>query len=90
MAKTVVVCGKLFDGLNDTIRGPSEILIEDDAIAERRPIGAEDLVEMHFMQRSCLLCRSHAHHLLNLRLIAFRAGSPYVHTVIAVSIASAA
>jgi hypothetical protein len=27
-------CGKLFDGLSDTIRGPPEILIEDDAIAE--------------------------------------------------------
>jgi len=26
--------GKLFDGLSDTIRGPAEILIEDDAIAE--------------------------------------------------------
>jgi len=34
MTKTVVVCGKLFDGLSDTIRGPAEILIEDDAIAE--------------------------------------------------------
>jgi hypothetical protein len=34
MAKTIVLCGKLFDGLSDTIRGPAEILIEDDAIAE--------------------------------------------------------
>lgn len=29
MGKIVVVCGKLFDGLSDTIGGPSEILIED-------------------------------------------------------------
>jgi len=28
------VCGKLFDGLSDTMRGPSEILIEDDTISE--------------------------------------------------------
>jgi imidazolonepropionase-like amidohydrolase len=46
MAKTVVLCGKLFDGLSDTIRGPAEILIEDDAIAEvsnsvGRPDGAK-------------------------------------------------
>ena len=46
MAKTVIVCGKLFDGLSDTIRGPTEILIEDDAIAEvsnsvGRPGGAK-------------------------------------------------
>ena len=34
MAKTVIVCGKLFDGLSDTIRGPTEILIEDDGISE--------------------------------------------------------
>jgi hypothetical protein len=27
MAKTVIVCGKLFDGLSDTIAGPTEILI---------------------------------------------------------------
>jgi imidazolonepropionase-like amidohydrolase len=33
MSKTVIVCGKLFDGLSDTIRGPAEILIEDDAIS---------------------------------------------------------
>lgn len=46
MAKTVIVCGKLFDGLSDTIRGPAEILIEDDSIAEvsnsvGRPSGAK-------------------------------------------------
>src|SRR5690349_2142919 len=34
MAKTVIVCGKLFDGLSDTMRGPTEILIEDDGISE--------------------------------------------------------
>ena len=33
MSKTVIVCGKLFDGLSDTIRGRAEILIEDDAIS---------------------------------------------------------
>jgi imidazolonepropionase-like amidohydrolase len=48
MTKTVVVCGKLFDGLSDTIRGPSEILIEDDTISEvsnsvGRPGGAKVL-----------------------------------------------
>jgi len=46
MAKTVILCGKLFDGLSDTIRGPAEILIEDDSIAEvsnsvGRPSGAK-------------------------------------------------
>jgi len=46
MAKTVIVCGKLFDGLSDTVRGPAEILIEDDSIAEvsnsvGRPSGAK-------------------------------------------------
>ena len=46
MAKTVIVCGKLFDGLSDTIRGPAEILIEDADIAEvsnsvGRPDGAK-------------------------------------------------
>ncbi|MGO4572697.1 hypothetical protein [Microvirga sp. 2TAF3] len=45
MAKTVLICGKIFDGLGDTLRGPTEILIEDDAIAEvsesvGRPEGA--------------------------------------------------
>jgi hypothetical protein len=34
MAKTVIICGKLFDGLGDTTLGPTEILIEDDAIVE--------------------------------------------------------
>jgi imidazolonepropionase-like amidohydrolase len=34
MAKTVIVCGKLFDGLSDAMRGPMEILIEEAAIAE--------------------------------------------------------
>jgi len=33
MSKTVIVCGKLFDGLSDTIRERAEILIEDDAIS---------------------------------------------------------
>ena len=33
MAKTVILCGKLFDGLSDTIRERAEILIEDDAIS---------------------------------------------------------
>src|SRR5689334_25161153 len=34
MPKTVIVCGKLFDGLSDTVSGPTELLIEDDVIAE--------------------------------------------------------
>jgi imidazolonepropionase-like amidohydrolase len=34
MSKTVVICGKLFDGVSDALRERSEILIEDDAIAE--------------------------------------------------------
>ena len=34
MAKTVIICGKLFDGLGDTMLGPTEILIEDDTIVE--------------------------------------------------------
>jgi imidazolonepropionase-like amidohydrolase len=45
MSKTVLICGKLFDGVGDALRGPTEILIEDDAIAEisesvGRPDGA--------------------------------------------------
>lgn len=30
---TVLVCGKLFDGVGDSLRSPTEILIEDDTIA---------------------------------------------------------
>ena len=46
MRKTVVVCGKLFDGLSDTMHGPAEILIEGDTISEvsksvGRPDGAK-------------------------------------------------
>ena len=33
MPKTVLVCGMLFDGVSDTLAGPAEILIENDAIA---------------------------------------------------------
>ena len=45
MAKTVLICGKLFDGAGDELRGRTEVLIEDDAIAEvseavGRPNGA--------------------------------------------------
>ena len=45
MAKTVLICGKLFDGAGDALRGHTEILVEDDAIAEvseavGRPDGA--------------------------------------------------
>src|SRR5690348_64585 len=48
MARTIIVCGKLFDGLSDTIRGPMEVLIEDGVIAEvsasvGRPNGAKVL-----------------------------------------------
>jgi imidazolonepropionase-like amidohydrolase len=34
MATTILVCGALFDGRSDALRGPAEILIEGDAIAE--------------------------------------------------------
>lgn len=45
MSKTVLVCARLFDGLNDTLGGPAEILIENDVIADiaqavGRPVGA--------------------------------------------------
>ena len=48
MAKTVLICGKLFDGAGDELRGRTEVLIEDDAIAEvseavGRPNGARVL-----------------------------------------------
>jgi imidazolonepropionase-like amidohydrolase len=34
MSKTVLVCGRLFDGLTDALAGPTEILIENDVIAD--------------------------------------------------------
>src|ERR1700674_3672074 len=34
MSKSVLICGRLFDGLNDTLTGPSEILIENGVIAD--------------------------------------------------------
>lgn len=34
MTKIVVICGNLFDGLSDVLLGPTEILIEGDAIVE--------------------------------------------------------
>ena len=34
MSKTVLICGRLFDGLSDTLTGPAEILIENGVIAE--------------------------------------------------------
>ena len=48
MTKTVIICGKLFDGLSDSTRGPAEILIENSTIAEvshsvGRPTGAKVL-----------------------------------------------
>jgi imidazolonepropionase-like amidohydrolase len=48
MAKTVIICGKLFDGLGDKMLGPTEILIEGDTIIEvsgsvGRPGGANVL-----------------------------------------------
>jgi imidazolonepropionase-like amidohydrolase len=48
MAKTVIICGKLFGGLGDTMLGPTEILIEGDTIVEvsgsvGRPGGANVL-----------------------------------------------
>lgn len=48
MAKSVIICGKLFDGLGDRMLGPTEILIEGDSIVEvsgsvGRPGGANVL-----------------------------------------------
>jgi imidazolonepropionase-like amidohydrolase len=45
MTKTVIVCGKLFDGSSDALIGPTEILIDEGVIAELsgsvgRPSGA--------------------------------------------------
>ena len=37
MSKSVLICGRLFDGLSDTLTGPSEILIENGAIADIAP-----------------------------------------------------
>jgi imidazolonepropionase-like amidohydrolase len=34
MSKTVLVCARLFDGLSDTLAGPTEILIENGVIAD--------------------------------------------------------
>ena len=39
MAKTVIICGKLFDGLSDKMLGPTEILIEDDTISRSFEFG---------------------------------------------------
>src|SRR3984893_5945467 len=48
MAKTVIICGKMFDGLGDATLGPTEILIEGATIVEGsnsvgRPGGAKVL-----------------------------------------------
>jgi len=34
MAKIIILCGKLFDGLSETLRAPAEVLIDDGAIAQ--------------------------------------------------------
>jgi len=34
MSKTVLVCDRMFDGIGDTLGGPTEILVEDGAIIE--------------------------------------------------------
>jgi imidazolonepropionase-like amidohydrolase len=34
MSKTVLICARLFDGLSDTLAGPTEILIENNIIAD--------------------------------------------------------
>jgi len=34
MSKTVLTCARLFDGLSDTLAGPSEILVEDGVITD--------------------------------------------------------
>jgi imidazolonepropionase-like amidohydrolase len=46
MSKTVLICGKLFDGLGEALHGYSEILVEDDTVVEvassvGRPDGAQ-------------------------------------------------
>lgn len=48
LTKTVIICGKLFDGLRDTTFGPAEILLEGNTIADvsnavGRPQGAKVL-----------------------------------------------
>ncbi|MBF6612216.1 MAG: hypothetical protein IVW55_03725 [Chloroflexi bacterium] len=45
MKVLVLVCGKVFDGVSDTLAGPAEILVQDNRIAEiarsvERPPGA--------------------------------------------------
>jgi imidazolonepropionase-like amidohydrolase len=37
MAKTVLICARLFDGLSDTLTGPTEILVDDGLIADIAP-----------------------------------------------------
>ena len=46
MTTVVLICGKLFDGVSETLTGPSEILIEDKRISQiertvGRPLGAQ-------------------------------------------------
>jgi len=46
VTKTVIIRRKLFDGLSDTVFGPTEVLVEDGIIAEvsssvGRPVGAK-------------------------------------------------
>lgn len=48
MRKLVLVCGKVFDGVSDTLTGPQEILVKDNRIAQiarsvERPTGARVL-----------------------------------------------
>jgi len=69
MAKTVIVCGKLFDGVSDTIRGPAEILIEDADIAEVsnsvcRPDGAK-VVDLSDRTVSPGFIDTHVHHCID-------------------------
>ena len=46
MTTVVLICGKLFDGVSETLAGPSEILVEDKRISQiertvGRPLGAQ-------------------------------------------------
>jgi hypothetical protein len=34
MAKTVLLCGRIFDGLSDALKGPAEILVENGVVAD--------------------------------------------------------
>ena len=68
MTKTVVICGDLFDGLSDALLGPTEILIEDDTIAEvSGSVGSSGRREDHRSERPHRFSRFHRHSCSSLR-----------------------